>query len=246
MIIGSAIRRYEKVSSTNAMASVMLRDEKPAEGTVITAAFQKEGRGQKGNTWESEPGKNLLMSVILYPVMVRPEEQFVISQMVSLAVYDLVRTETPDVRIKWPNDIYVADDKIAGILIENSIMGKTISNSIAGIGLNVNQKLFRSNAPNPVSLAQVTGRKYDLSIITDEVIRLLDLRYAMVINGDKDELTEAYHDALYRRNEWHRYADSEGEFPGMIEGVRSDGRLLVKRETGTVKEYAFKEIDYIL
>jgi BirA family biotin operon repressor/biotin-[acetyl-CoA-carboxylase] ligase len=246
MIIGSAIRRYEKVSSTNAMASVMLRGEQPAEGTVITAAFQEEGRGQKGNTWESEPGKNLLMSVILYPVMVRPEEQFVISQIVSLAVYDLVRTEIPDVKIKWPNDIYVADDKIAGILIENSIIGETISNSIAGIGLNVNQKLFRSNAPNPVSLSQITGRKYDLSLITDEVIRLLDLRYAMVINCGKDELKESYHDALYRRNEWHRYADCDGEFPGMIEGVRSDGRLLVKKENGPVREYAFKEIDYIL
>ena len=95
MIIGSVVRHYEKVSSTNDLASVMLRGEKPTEGTVITAAFQEGGRGQKGNSWESEPGKNLLMSVILYPLMIRPEEQFVISRMVSLAVYDLVRTETP-------------------------------------------------------------------------------------------------------------------------------------------------------
>ena len=246
MIIGSAIRQYEKVSSTNALASVILRGEKPAEGTVITAAFQEEGRGQKGNSWESEPGKNLLMSLILYPVMVRPEEQFVISQMVSLAVYDLVRNETPDAKIKWPNDIYVSDDKIAGILIENGIMGETLNSSIAGIGLNVNQKLFRSNAPNPVSLAQITGRKYDLSLITGEIIRLLDLRYAMVISGDKNELTEEYHNALYRRHEWHLFADSEGEFRGMIEGVISDGRLLVKKENGDVRAYAFKEIDYIL
>jgi len=246
MIIGSAIRRYEKVSSTNAIASFMLRGEKPAEGTVITAAFQEDGRGQKGNTWESEPGKNLLMSIILYPVMVRPEEQFIISQMVSLAVYDLVRTETPDAKIKWPNDIYVADDKIAGILIENSIMGETISNSIIGIGLNVNQKIFRSNAPNPVSLAQVTDRKYDLSLITGQIIKLLDMRYDMVIKGDKDLLAKAYHNALYKRNEWHRYTDSDGGFTGMIEGVSPDGRLLVKRENGTIRGYVFKEIDYIL
>jgi len=246
MIIGSAIRRYEKVSSTNAIASFMLRVEKPVEGTVITAAFQEEGRGQKGNSWESEPGKNLLMSIILYPDMVRPEEQFIISQMVSLAVYDLVRTETPDGKIKWPNDIYVADDKIAGILIENSIMGETISNSIIGIGLNVNQKIFRSNAPNPVSLAQVTGRKYDLSLITGQIIKLLDMRYGMVINGDKDVLAKAYHNALYRCNEWHRYTDSDGGFTGMIEGVSPDGRLMVKREKGTARGYAFKEIDYIL
>jgi BirA family biotin operon repressor/biotin-[acetyl-CoA-carboxylase] ligase len=246
MIIGSVIKHYEKVSSTNDLASVMLRGGKPAEGTVITAAFQQDGRGQKGNIWDSEPDKNLLMSVILYPVMVRPEEQFVISQMVSLAVYDLVRTEIPDVKIKWPNDIYVRDDKIAGILIEHSIMGSAISSSVAGIGLNVNQTVFRNNIVNPVSLAQITGRKHDLSMITGELIRLLDMRYAMIIRGRIDELAEAYHNSLYRCREWHRYADRDGEFTGLIESVGPDGLLMVKREMGDVKGYAFKEIDYIL
>jgi BirA family biotin operon repressor/biotin-[acetyl-CoA-carboxylase] ligase len=246
MIIGSVVKQYEKVSSTNALASVMLRDEKPAEGTVITAAFQEDGRGQKGNNWESDPGKNLLMSIILYPVMIRPGDQFIISQMVSLAVYDLVRAETSDVRIKWPNDIYVGDDKIAGILIENSILGNTISSSVAGIGLNVNQTHFRSNAANPVSLAQITGRKHDLTLITGNLIRLLDMRYAMIRRGAADELSDAYHSALYRCGEWHRYADSEGEFPGMIVSVGADGLLMVRKENGAVRGYAFKEIDYIL
>lgn len=246
MIIGSVIRHYEKVSSTNDLASVMLRGDKPAEGTVITAAFQEGGRGQKGNTWDSEPDKNLLMSVILYPVMVRPENQHIISQLVSLAVYDLVRAEIPDVKIKWPNDIYVRNDKIAGILIEHSIMGNTISSSVAGIGLNVNQTEFRSTLLNPVSLAQATGRKHDLSIITGELIRLLDMRYAMVISGRTDELAEAYHNSLYRCGEWHRYADLNGEFRGMIESVGPGGLLMVRREKGPVTGYSFKEIDYIL
>ncbi len=104
----------------------------------------------------------------------------------------------PDVKIKWPNDIYVRDDKIAGILIEHSIMGNTISSSVAGIGLNVNQTEFSSALPNPVSLAQVTGKKHDLSTITGELIRLLDMRYAMIISGKTDELAEAYHNSLYR------------------------------------------------
>jgi BirA family biotin operon repressor/biotin-[acetyl-CoA-carboxylase] ligase len=246
MIIGSAIRHYEKVSSTNDLASVMLRSEKPAEGTVITASFQEAGRGQQGNSWDSVPDKNLLMSVILYPVMVRPEEQFVISQMVSLAVHDLVRAETPEVKIKWPNDIYVRDDKIAGILIEHSIMGYTISSSVAGIGLNVNQTEFGSTLANPVSLAQVTGRIHDLSTVTGEILRLLDMRYAMVISGMTDELAAAYHNSLYRCGEWHRYADRNGEFRGMIEGVGPGGLLMVRREKGPVMGYAFKEIDYIL
>jgi BirA family biotin operon repressor/biotin-[acetyl-CoA-carboxylase] ligase len=245
MIIGSVMIHCEKVSSTNDLASVMLRGEKPAEGTVITAAFQEGGRGQKGNSWESEPDKNLLMSVILYPFMIRPEEQFVISQMVSLAVYDLVRAETPHVKIKWPNDIYVRDDKIAGILIEHSIMGKVISNTVAGIGLNVNQTEFGSTLPNPVSLAQVTGREYDLSAVTRELIRLLDIRYAGIISGRTDELADAYHKSLYRCGEWHRYADRNGEFGGMIEGIGQGGMLMVRREKGTVTGYAFREIDYI-
>jgi BirA family biotin operon repressor/biotin-[acetyl-CoA-carboxylase] ligase len=245
MIIGSVMIHCEKVSSTNDLASVMLRGEKPVEGTVITAAFQEGGRGQKGNSWESEPDKNLLMSVILYPFMIRPEEQFVISQMVSLAVYDLVRAETPHVKIKWPNDIYVRDDKIAGILIEHSIMGKVISNTVAGIGLNVNQTEFGSTLPNPVSLAQVTGREYDLSAVTRELIRLLDIRYAGVISGRTDELADAYHKSLYRCGEWHRYADRNGEFGGMIEGIGQGGMLMVRREKGVVTGYAFREIDYI-
>jgi len=246
MIIGSVIRHLEKVSSTNDLASAMLRDEKPSEGTVITAAFQEGGRGQKGNSWESEPGKNLLMSVILYPSMVRPENQFVISRMVSLAVCDLLRTEIPDVKIKWPNDIYVSDDKIAGILIEHSIMGSTISSSVAGIGLNVNQTEFAGTLVNPVSLAQVTGREHDLSVITGELLRLLDIRYAMVIGGRTDELAEAYHNSLYRRGEWHRYTDHNGIFRGMIESVEPGGLLMVRKEKGQVRGYAFREIDYIL
>jgi BirA family biotin operon repressor/biotin-[acetyl-CoA-carboxylase] ligase len=246
MIIGSVIRQCEKVSSTNDMASVMLRGDRPAEGTAITAAYQEGGRGQKGNSWESEPGKNLLMSVILYPAMVRPENQHVISQMVALAVYDLVSAEIPDVKIKWPNDIYVRDDKIAGILIEHSIMGNTISSTVAGIGLNVNQTEFGSVLMNPISLAQVTGREHDLSMITSELLRLLDIRYAMVIGGRTDELAEAYHNSLYRCGEWHRYSDHNGVFGGMIESVGPGGLLMVRREKGPVTGYAFKEIDYIL
>jgi len=245
MIIGSVMVQCEKVSSTNDLASVMLRGDKPAEGTVINAAFQDGGRGQKGNSWESEPGKNLLMSVILYPIMIRPEEQFVISQMVSLAVYDLVRAETPHVKIKWPNDIYVRDDKIAGILIEHSIMGNAISSTVAGIGLNVNQTEFGSRLPNPVSLAQVTGRKHDLPAVTGELIRLLDMRYAAVITGKTDELADAYHKSLYRCGEWHRYSDNNGEFTGMIEGIGPGGLLMVRKEKGAVKRYSFREIDYI-
>jgi len=246
MIIGSSVSHYEKVSSTNTVAAALLREAKPPEGTVITASFQEGGRGQAGNVWESEPGSNLLMSVILYPVMVKPWEQFIICQMISLAVHDLVRLHTADATIKWPNDIYVRDDKIAGILIENSIMGDRLGSTVAGIGLNVNQTLFRGDAPNPVSLATVTGTHHDLPLLTGQLIKLIDLRYAMVSGGESAILQQEYHDQLYRRGEWHCYLDKGGRFEGLIERVMPDGMLVVRKKTGKRSEYAFKEIDYIL
>ena len=213
---------------------------------MITASFQEAGRGQPGNSWESEPGMNLIMSVIIYPVMVRPADQFIISRMVSLAVHDLVSARTSKARIKWPNDIYAGNDKIAGILIENSIMGSTLGSSVAGIGLNVNQTEFRSGARNPVSLRQVTGTTHNLDAVTRELITLLDRRYGMVVRGEGAVLESEYHSVLYRAGEWHRYSDESGEFEGMIERVMPDGMLLVKRRDGSSREYAFREIDYIL
>ena len=196
MIVGTNVRHCQKVSSTNTVAAELLRESNPPEGTVITASYQETGRGQPGNSWESEPGKNLLMSVILYPVMVRPADQFVISRMVSLAVFDLVARQTPSARIKWPNDIYAGDDKIAGILIENSIMGDTLGSTIAGIGLNVNQTVFTGGAPNPKSLKQLTGTNHDLTAVTQELMSRLDHRYDMVRKGLSSMLESEYHAAL--------------------------------------------------
>ncbi|MRR24544.1 biotin--[acetyl-CoA-carboxylase] ligase, partial [bacterium] len=236
----------EKVSSTNTVAAAMIREHAPAEGTVITASYQESGRGQQGNSWESEPGRNLLMSVILYPVMIRPADQFIISRMVSLAVHDLVAGYSPAARIKWPNDIYVKDDKIAGILIENSIMGDTLGSTIAGIGLNINQVRFISGAPNPISLRQLTGREFDVAAVTVDLIAALDRRYDMVIRGETATLENEYHKALYRGGEWHHYSDDSGEFEGMIEMVMPDGMLSVRKRNGVRRLYAFREIDYIL
>ncbi len=246
MIIGTTREHHEKVSSTNTVASAKLRGEKPSEGLLITASFQESGRGQAGNGWESEAGKNLIMSTIIYPSMVAAEDQFVISQMVSLAVFDLLRHETSEVKIKWPNDIYVRDDKIAGILIENSLMGNKINNSIIGIGLNVNQTKFSQDIPNPISLKKITGKEYDLEKLIDSLSELLDMRYSMIIKNERKKLQSDYHNALYRCLKWHKYRNDNGEFSGMIQDVRTNGVLRVKHNDGSVREYAFREIEYIL
>jgi BirA family biotin operon repressor/biotin-[acetyl-CoA-carboxylase] ligase len=166
--------------------------------------------------------------------------------MVALAVHDVVSKYTKNASIKWPNDIYVNNDKIAGILIENSIIGETLSSSVAGIGLNVNQVVFRSGAPNPVSLKQVTGTTHNLKAVKEEMMAALDRRYAMVSSGETAVLENEYQQLLYRAGEWHRYSDDNGEFEGMIERVMTDGMLSVRRRGGTSRLYAFREIDYIL
>jgi len=125
-------------------------------------------------------------------------------------------------------------------------MGPTLGSSVAGIGLNVNQTVFISGAPNPVSLKHITGETYDLQAIAGELISLLDKRYGMVIRGEGAGLEREYHEALYRAGEWHRYSDISGEFEGMIEKVMPDGMLLIRRRDGSSREYAFREIDYIL
>ena len=246
MIIGSHILQHEKVSSTNTLAAALLRDSYPPEGTVITASYQETGRGQPGNSWESEPGKNLLMSVILYPVMVRPADQFIISRMVSLAVYDLVSARTSAARIKWPNDIYVGNDKIAGILIENSISGRTLTSSVAGIGFNINQEVFPARIPNPVSLKVITGKDHDTTECLEGLLKCLDKRYKMVIKGERDRIRNDYNESLYRLNEWHEFRSGHGIFSGRILSVGDSGLLMVENKAGRKREFAFKEIEFIL
>jgi BirA family biotin operon repressor/biotin-[acetyl-CoA-carboxylase] ligase len=184
MIIGSEIMYFPELSSTNSYAIQLLGSGRPAEGTIVRAGFQTAGRGQPGNKWESESGKNLLFSIITYPSRIKAHEQFIISMALSLGVHDFVRSKIKGCTIKWPNDIYVKNDKIAGILIENSLSGPRISYSVAGIGFNLNQEKFNGNAPNPVSLKLLTGEDYDPEITLSAMASFLDERYSQLINGE--------------------------------------------------------------
>lgn len=245
MIIGSKIFSGENLSSTNSYAIRLLTSERPPEGTIITTDFQTAGRGQPGNSWESEAGKNLLFSIILYPDMINPSEQFIISMAVSLGIYDFVSRHTGRSKVKWPNDIYVDNDKIAGILIESSTIGEKVFYMVVGIGLNINQDNFRSNAPNPVSLRQITGKMYDTTSCLQEVAADLDLRYGQVLDGHRNTVKSDYMMNLYRYNEWTTFRDAEGSFAGMIKDVENDGRMIVETRSGKLKHYYFKEVEFI-
>ncbi|HAX93744.1 MAG TPA: biotin--[acetyl-CoA-carboxylase] ligase [Bacteroidales bacterium] len=246
MIIGSEIIFLQSAESTNTTASEYLKSGKAREGLVIRAAYQSSGKGQQGNRWESEEGKNLLFSVILFPTMVNPEDQFLISGFISLGITDFLKTMISDCKIKWPNDIYAGNDKIAGILIENSISGRTLTSSVAGIGLNINQAVFPDRIPNPVSLKVITGKDHDTTGCLEGLLKCLDKRYKMVITGDRDQIRNDYTGSLYRLNEWHEFRSGEEIFSGRILSVGDSGLLMVENKAGQTREFAFKEIEFIL
>jgi BirA family biotin operon repressor/biotin-[acetyl-CoA-carboxylase] ligase len=245
MIIGSKYIFRDKLPSTNSYASKLLRSDTIQEGTIIFTSYQSAGRGQSGNGWESEENKNLLISLILYPSKVSPAEQFIISKTISLGICDYLRHHTNNVSIKWPNDIYINSDKIAGILIEASIIRDEIENIIAGIGLNINQKKFMSGAPNPVSLGLLTGKEYDLKESLLNLASYLDIRYKQLLYGKKAEIDADYVSNLYRYNQWCEFSDSNGTFEGKIVSVNSGGRLQIEDSRGRIYEYGYKEVNFL-
>jgi len=245
MIIGSKKVFIEKLSSTNTHSLYLLRKGKVLEGTIIHTSFQTAGRGQPGNTWESQYGKNLLFSIILYPLTIRADRQFIISKMISLGIRDYLTKIVPEVSIKWPNDIYVSNDKIAGILIENSVISGEIDNTIAGIGLNVNQEKFSGAVPNPTSLIKLTGRNFDLEECLNELSGRIDLRYKQMLYDKKAMIDEDYISSLYRYGDFNEFIDSNGIFEGRIIAVTDTGRLQIEDRRGRIYEYGYKEVNFL-
>jgi BirA family transcriptional regulator, biotin operon repressor / biotin---[acetyl-CoA-carboxylase] ligase len=247
MIIGSNILFCKNTESTNTFAAGLLQAGLVSEGTLIHTNFQLAGRGQKGNKWESEDGKNLLFSIVLFPDMVSPGDQFIISMLISLGICDFLKMFISGCKIKWPNDIYAGDDKIAGILIESSLSGNSIINSIAGIGLNINQVRFPDHVPNPVSLKMLTGKDHDLDFCLKQLAICLDKRYKMLLNGNRDEIKESYISSLYRLNEWHSYKTTDsGQLFGKIISVTPAGCLQIEDKRKNIREFQFKEVEFIL
>jgi len=245
MIIGSKLIYCENTLSTNTFASGLLKNDPVTEGTIIHTNFQLAGRGQKGNRWESEEGKNLLFSIVLFPTIVSPQDQFIISMFISLGICDFLKIFITGCKIKWPNDIYAGDDKIAGILIENSITGESISNSIVGIGININQVKFPEDIPNPVSLKMLSGKDHDLDYCLKQIAICLDKRYKQLLAGNRTEIRTAYISSLFRLNEWCNFITGSGPLYGKINSVARSGCLQIEDEWKNIHEFQFKEVEFM-
>lgn len=239
------IHLAETDSTSNFLMQLSSR-EPVEEFTVVRADFQTAGKGQRGNSWESDPGENLLFSIIMYPEFLEARMQFLLSQAVALGIKEVLDTISDGFSIKWPNDIYWRDRKICGTLIENDLMGSTIKRCVAGIGINLNQKEFHSPAPNPVSLWQITGESTDITDFLHNVVRRIMYYYRLLKSDKTEEVSRKYHDALFRNEGMHLYRDSSGEFLAEIVRVEPEGRLILKDEAGNERGYTFKEVQYIL
>ncbi len=237
------IYHFDKTASTNDDA----RDAKYRDGDIVWADFQTAGRGQRGHTWQSRAGENLTFSVVLEPTFLPVTEQFMLLEAVALALIDFFASLGVKTAVKWTNDIYVGDKKAVGILIEHSYAGGKLARTIVGIGINVNQTDFPSDIPNPVSLALLTGKRYELEALLRDFEQSLGRRYEQLRRGEWDALQSDYHSALYRRDERYVYALPNGEkFGGIIRGVKPQGELIVELDDGRVTSFLFKEIEFII
>lgn len=213
--------------------------------SLVYALEQTAGRGQRGNSWESEPGKNLTASVMMVPEGIEPCRQFVISEAVALAVVDLLADYGLEAKVKWPNDIYVGDKKICGILIEHSLLGHTITRTIAGVGINVNQAVFRSDAPNPVSVLQLTGEEHDIAAAAHLLGEKIEQRMAQT--GNAEALHSEFLSRLWRGDGgYYPFRDVRRgeEISARITGIAPDGILSLQTADGETRAFAFKEIEF--
>ena len=243
------IYHFPITASTNDDA----RDEKYHEGDVVWADFQTAGRGQRGHEWHSRKGENLTFSVVLEPNFVPIAEQFAVSEVVALSLVDMLADYGIEARIKWTNDIYVCDRKLVGILIEHSLATTTLRRTIVGIGINVNQTEFDASLPNPVSMAQLLGRELNVEEVLQCFLTHLQRNYEALREMQnakckmQNVLHERYNSLLYRLNEYHTYALPNGErFEAKILGTASNGALCLENEQGEIKDYLFKEIEFVI
>lgn len=255
LFVGQNSIHLESVDSTNSYASEMLRQIELVEGSVIYSFKQLNGRGQRGNSWESEPNKNVALSLVLYPKFLTIEKQFLLTKITSLAVADLMAelleesinpktwsSGRKEIRIKWPNDIYVNNQKIAGILIENTLKESSIHSSIVGIGINVNQIDFSINSAT--SIAIITNREFELMNVLDRLCEFFEARYLQLKSNKLEGIDNVYLERLYKLNEWANYNSGETSFEGKIIGVSKIGKLQVELRGCEIKEFDLKEIGF--
>ena len=243
LFIGKNLVFVPDCHSTNTLALQLSQQPTATDGTVVITDHQTAGKGQRGNVWEAEPGMNLTFSLILKPKFLAVNKQFYLNIVICLALRDYLKEKTPDpIHIKWPNDILVHEKKVSGVLIENQLHGKQIINAIAGVGLNINQRIFE--APQATSLARLTGSTFNLDTELGTLLGFIESRYLQLRQDKYEMLMNSYLESLYRRHEAHTFAHEGSSFEGVIQGLDESGKLRIQTEGG-IRSFNVKEIAYI-
>ena len=246
MISEIQIEFLDSIDSTNIYLSNLLENNDLPNGYCIVANFQTAGRGQVGNVWESEKGQNLLFSILLKTEKIPLNEQFMLSKIVSIAIYNVLKNNGIETKIKYPNDIFYEDKKLAGILIENKIVGNKMKNSIVGIGLNVNQLEFVENKYTAISMRNITKIIYEKKIILQSLINQIVLLLNNFEINNKDWYETEYFKHLYRNSGYFSYEANNEVFEAKIISVSPNGKLKLLTNNNIEKDFCFKEVKFIL
>ena len=240
-----------EVDSTNRYvrdeAAALWKNRGTGDFAVVAAGHQTAGRGQRGNTWNSNAGENLLFSILVRPgETLEVSKQFLLSQAVALSIHDAMKCHGIDTQLKWPNDIYAGNRKLAGILLELDYSGAFVEQAIIGIGLNVNQENFPPMDRVPVSMKMLRKRDFILDDALATILDLFEHYYTEMRFGNRDAIVAEYKRVLLGMNERHTFIDCNGRFDAVIQDIESDGHLLLQRNDGSTGRYAFKEVEMVL
>jgi BirA family biotin operon repressor/biotin-[acetyl-CoA-carboxylase] ligase len=245
LFIGNPIYHFEQLESTNSSALDIISKSNPSEGTAIMTSFQTQGKGQYGRVWRSSKGKNILCSIILYPHFLSLENQFFLNVFSALAVRKLISGLVKSkVCIKWPNDIYIEDKKVAGILIQNSIQGLRLNSSVVGIGLNVNQTDFNKDLINPTSLYLENHKEYNLQFISKDLFRSFEKYYLALKSGKLEELKLEFEEHLYLKDVEKQFSLNNYSKNAVIKGINMKGQLAIAHDQNT-HFYSHNEVKYL-
>ena len=228
-----------KLSDTASTNDYLLGLNTDQDLCVVTD-YQSAGKGMGTNTWESEPGKNLLFSILLHPTWLPINKQYLLSMAEAVAIVEVLGK---GFEIKWPNDIYYGDKKLSGTRIDINLQGSSLKDVIIGTGINVNQEVFLSDAPNPISLKNITGQEHDRDILLRDILERFYIYYKKVQDSPQ-EVVRLYHEKLYRKVGFHTYADKDGTFQAEIVSVAENGIITLRRNDGTLSHYEFKELRF--
>ena len=232
---------YQEVTSTNEVLKELFRDGRVGEGTVILADFQTEGKGRENNSWFSDPGANLLLSILFKPD-IDATSHFLLNEFVSLSIIEALRDFDAEAMIKWPNDIYLQGKKLAGILVENVIVSGRITSSVVGIGLNLDQKRFPEDLPNPVSLNDLREEPVKRSEVLDILLARLKARYEYLSETKHQALHADYLENVYMMGEPVIYRVNDKNKRGLLTDIKPGGELVIKGDQGKSRLYLFGEI----